>query len=82
MQPSAVVGQDPRTEVPYYQPKYTTFSERVKDDLNLEDIQAELTIANYRDKFHKLLCWEEMEHISILHHRFVSGIGIDSSDGS
>lgn len=75
MQPSAVVGQDPRTEVPYHQPKYTTFSERVKNVLKLEDIQAELTIENYKDKFHKLLCWEEMEHISILHDRFVSEIG-------
>ena len=75
MQPSAVVGQDPRTEVSYHQAKYTTFAERVKDELKLEHIQAELTIENYKDKFHKLLCWEEMEHISILHHRFVSRIG-------
>ena len=73
MQPSAVVGQNPRTEVPAnHQPKYATFAERVKDDLKLEDIQAELTIVNYKDKFHKLLCWEEMEHISILHDRFVN----------
>ena len=73
MQPSAVVGQDQRREVPAnHQPKNTIFSERVKDDLKLEDIQAELTIENYKDKLHNLLCWEEMEHISILHDRFVN----------
>ena len=73
MQPSAVVGQDPRTEVPaYHHTKNATFAERVKDELKLEDIQAELTIENYKDKFHKLLCWEEMEHISLLHERFVN----------
>ena len=43
--------------------------ERVKEDLDIADIQQELTRENYKEKFHKLLCWEEKEHIDILERR-------------
>ena len=52
-----------------YKPNNSTFLERVKEDLCVDDIKPELTTANYREKFHKLLCWEEMEHITLLHDR-------------
>ena len=43
--------------------------ERVKETLDIADIQQELTRQNYKEKFHKLLCWEEKEHIDILERR-------------
>jgi superfamily I DNA and/or RNA helicase/exoribonuclease R len=52
-----------------YKPNNSTFLERVKEDLCVDDIKPELTTANYREKFHKLLCWEEREHITLLHDR-------------
>ena len=57
---------------PSYQPKNSTFLERLKEELDVNDITPELTAENYKEKFHKLLCWEEMQHITILHERFVS----------
>ena len=36
------------------------------EDLFLEDLQYELSRENYKERFHKLLCWEEKEHIDIL----------------
>ena len=43
--------------------------ERVTECLNIADIQQEVTRENYKEKFHKLLCWEEKEHIDILGNR-------------
>ena len=40
--------------------------ERVTERLTIADIKQELTRGNYKEKFHKLLCWEEKEHIDIL----------------
>ena len=51
--------------------KYSSFLGRVKEDLVIEDIKPNLTVKNYREKFNKLLCWEEMEHISLLHERYI-----------
>ena len=53
------------------QPKYSTFFERVKEELKIEDVLTDLTAASYKEKFHKLLCWEEKEHITVLHERYV-----------
>ena len=47
----------------------SSFLNRVEAELKIEDIKPELTVENYREKFHKLLCWEEKEHITILHER-------------
>ena len=47
------------------------FHERLRDQLEIADVQQELTRANYKEKFNKLLCWEEMEHIHILDDRSV-----------
>ena len=52
-----------------YKPNNSTFLERVKEELYIEDIKPMLTTENYKEKFHKLLCWEEMEHITLLHNR-------------
>ena len=52
-----------------YAAKCSTFMERVKETLDIADIQQELTRENYKQKFHKLLCWEEKEHIDILGRR-------------
>ena len=43
-----------------------SFSERIKEDLNIEVIQAQLTRENYKKKFHHMICWEEKRHIEIL----------------
>ena len=47
----------------------SSFFKRVETELKIEDIKRELNVANYKEKFHKLLCWEEKEHITILHER-------------
>ena len=39
------------------------------ETLDIADIQQELTRETYKEKFHKLLCWEEKEHIDILERR-------------
>ena len=52
-----------------YAAKCSTFMERVEEDLDIADIRQELTRENYKEKFHKLLCWEEKEHIDILERR-------------
>ena len=51
--------------------KYSSFFERVEEKLYIEEIQRDLTVTNYKEKFHKLLCWEEKEHITLLHNRYV-----------
>ena len=52
-----------------YAAKCSTFMERVTETLDIADIQQELTRETYKEKFHKLLCWEEKEHIDILERR-------------
>ena len=44
----------------------------------MEDLKHPITTENYKEMFYKLLCWEEKEHITLLHERLVSrevGIG-------
>ena len=43
-----------------------SFNERIKEELNIEVIQALLTRENYKKKFHHMICWEEKRHIEIL----------------
>ena len=45
-----------------------------KKTLKLSDIQKTLTREMYREKFHKLLFWEENEHETILKERSVMSI--------
>ena len=56
-------GTGPRR---YYAAKATRFLTRVQQVLRIEDIRTELTQGNYKEKMHKLLCWEEKAHIEIL----------------
>ena len=49
-----------------YAAKATEFLARVQQVLRIEDIRTELTRGNYKEKMHKLLCWEEKAHIEIL----------------
>ena len=49
-----------------YAAKETEFLARVEEPLQIEDIQKDLTRGNYKEKLHKLLCWEEKAHIEIL----------------
>ena len=49
-----------------YAAKETEFLARVGESLQIEDIQKDLTRGNYKEKLHKLLCWEEKAHIEIL----------------
>ena len=43
-----------------------SFNERIKEELNIAVIEAELTRENYKKKFHHMVCWEEKRHIEIL----------------
>ena len=43
-----------------------SFSERIKEELDIEIIQAPLTRENYKKKFHHMICWEEKRHVEIL----------------
>ncbi len=52
-----------------YAARSVYFSERIKEELFIDDIQRPLTQENYKEKFHKLLCWEEKKHIEILEER-------------
>ena len=49
-----------------YAAKATKFLTRVQQVLRIEDVRTELTQGNYKEKMHKLLCWEEKAHIEIL----------------
>lgn len=53
----------------HYAAKQPTFEKRRAEPLQIAIIQRELTRRNYQEKFHNLLCWEEMAHIHILDHR-------------
>ena len=57
---------NPKSPPHSYAAKETEFSTRIQEDLQIEDVEVELTQANYKEKFHKLLCWEEKAHIEIL----------------
>ena len=59
--------EDPETGPQHdYAAKATKFLARVQQVLRIKDIQVELTQGNYKEKLHKLLCWEEKAHIEIL----------------
>ena len=59
--------KDPETGPQHdYAAKATKFLTRVQQVLHIKDIQVELTQGNYKEKMHKLLCWEEKAHIEIL----------------
>ena len=47
------------------------FHERIQEPLDKQDIKRNLTTDNYKEKFHKLLCWEEKKHIELLEARYV-----------
>ena len=49
-----------------YSAKSKDFGDRVKEELFEEDLKQKLCRDNYKELFHKLLCWEEREHIEIL----------------
>ena len=50
----------------------TKFQDRLqRTDLRDEDLQVDLTVDTYQDKFYNLLCFEEMEHIKLLTKRWV-----------
>ena len=46
--------------LPSHSPTYCEFEDRLQTDKHI--LQQDLTPANYKDKFHLLLCWEELEH--------------------
>ena len=50
----------------HYAAKASIFLARVQEPLQIADIREELTRDNYKEKFHKLLCWEEKAHIEAL----------------
>ena len=52
-----------------YAARKTKFLERLQEVLLITDIEKPLTRENYKEKFHKLLCWEEKTHIEILEER-------------
>ena len=54
-----------------YAAKKNDFADRLEEELVLGDVQVELARTNYKEKFHKLLCWEEKTHIEILEKRLV-----------
>ena len=39
-----------------------TYYERHKDELETNRLEDPLTVQNYKEKFHYLLCWEQREH--------------------
>jgi len=46
------------------------YFEEYRHKLSTNIISKPLTIENYREKFHHLLCWEEKEHCDILTKRY------------
>jgi hypothetical protein len=62
------VPDPPRSKPLSYRTK-STFQKRSKELLQLEDLKEPITITNYKKMFQKLLCWEEKEHITLLHDR-------------
>ena len=54
-----------------YAARKTDFLARLEEELSITDIEKPLTQENYKEKFHKLLCWEEKTHIVILEERLI-----------
>ena len=54
-----------------YAAKMFRFQDRIQEPLDIEDIKQKLTSDNYKEKFHKLLCWEEKKHIELLEERYL-----------
>ena len=54
-----------------YAARKIDFLQRLEEDLTIADIEKPLTRENYKEKFHKLLCWEEKTHIEILEERLI-----------
>lgn len=52
----------------------TEYFVRYKDKLDERIFQGPLTLENYRERFHHLLCWEEKEHIATLSNRYVDAL--------
>ena len=52
-----------------YAARKIKFRDRIVEPLVFTDVQLPLTQEYYQEKFHKLLCWEEMAHINILDER-------------
>ena len=55
-----------RKSADWYAASEVTFEGRLKQDLDIAEIQVELGRKNYKRKFHNLICWEEKRHIEIL----------------
>ena len=53
-------------------PQHTTYFQKYKEKLNAQMFEKPytLTVENYQESFHHLLCWEEKEHMSILANRW------------
>ena len=49
-----------------------------KLELNSSLLKDRLTVQNYKEKFHHLLCWEEQEHIRQLSERYICSYSIFS----
>lgn len=54
-----------------YAAKMFRFQDRIQEPLDIEDVKQKLTTDNYKEKFHKLLCWEEKKHIELLEKRYL-----------
>ena len=50
-------------------PKNTVYFLKYRDKLNIKVLSTALTVNNYQERFHHLLCWEEKEHMSVLAER-------------
>ena len=53
-------------------PQHTEFFQKYREKLDTTMFKGPLTVANYQERFHHLLCWEEKEHMSILAKRLSS----------
>lgn len=56
------------------------YSLKYKDQLNDDILKDVLTVKNYRDKFHHLLCHEEEEHAHQLAKRYLYSISYKSNN--
>ena len=53
-------------------PQHTEFFQKYREKLDTMMFKGPLTVANYQERFHHLLCWEENEHMLILAKRLSS----------
>ena len=60
------VFQPPHQEVMSNATQHTEFFQKYREKLDIQVFEEPLTVANYQERFHHLLCWEEKEHMSIL----------------